>query len=383
MPLFFNALTGQFDISGTPIQGTSVLSTGVSANFLLTADGSGGAIWTSVSGTGDVVGPSSSTDNHFAKFDGTTGKGIQDNSTGASLSDAGTATFAQVIDSGLTASKPVFTDGSKQLTSSGTLAPDQGGTGVANNAAATLTRSGNHALTLTTTNTTGVTLPTTGTISTLAGSETLTNKTLTGNTAVNLVSGSGTLTLNTSGTITLPNATDTLVAKATTDTLTNKTLTGNTAVNLVSGSGTLTLNTSGTVTLPNVTDTLVGKATTDTLTNKTLTSPVITTPTGFIENMSGFIESGSDKEYVLDQSAAYAYTINTLIIATVSGTTTAALTINGTNVTGISAVSVSSTPATGTASAANTVAIGDKVTLVLSSSSSPVDLSFSMKHTRS
>src|SRR6185369_6013323 len=71
--------------------------------------------------------------------------------------------------------------------------------------------------------------------------QTLTNKTLTGNTAVNLISGSGTLTLNTSGTATVPNATDTLVGKATTDVLSNKTLTGNTAVNLISGSGTLTL----------------------------------------------------------------------------------------------------------------------------------------------
>lgn len=60
----------------------------------------------------------------------------------------------------------------------GTLAPSKGGTGVSNNDAATLTRSGNHALTLTTTAATGVTLPTTGTLSTLAGSEQLTNKTL-------------------------------------------------------------------------------------------------------------------------------------------------------------------------------------------------------------
>lgn len=59
------------------------------------------------------------------------------------------------------------------------LGPAQGGTGVANNSAATLTRSGNHALTITTTNTTSVTLPTAGTLATLAGTETFTNKTLT------------------------------------------------------------------------------------------------------------------------------------------------------------------------------------------------------------
>jgi hypothetical protein len=105
----------------------------------------------------------------------------------------------------------------------------------------------------------------------LSASQTLTNKTLSGNTAATLISGSGTLTLNTSGTITVPNGTDTLVGKATTDVLTNKTLTGNTAVNLISGSGTLVLNTTGTITVPNGTDTLVGKATSDVLTNKTLT----------------------------------------------------------------------------------------------------------------
>lgn len=52
-------------------------------------------------------------------------------------------------------------------TFAGTLSPAKGGTGVANNAAATFTRSGNHALTLTTTGTTVVTLPTTGTLAIL------------------------------------------------------------------------------------------------------------------------------------------------------------------------------------------------------------------------
>lgn len=216
----------------------------------------------------------------------------------------------------------------------GVVPPTEGGTGIANNAASTVTISGAYALTLTLTNTTGVTLPTTGTLSTLAGSETLTNKTLTFP-VIATISNSGTVTLPT-GTVTLatlaavetftnkklsdstttvvnvsdatkalkwslggattgktltlisshtndrsityPDATDTLVGKATTDTLTNKTLSGNTATNLISGSGTLTLNTSGTITVPNATDTLVAKTTTDTLTNKTLTSPTLTTP---------------------------------------------------------------------------------------------------------
>lgn len=47
---------------------------------------------------------------------------------------------------------------------SGVLDPANGGTGVANNAAATLTRSGNHALTITTAGATNVTLPTSGTL---------------------------------------------------------------------------------------------------------------------------------------------------------------------------------------------------------------------------
>lgn len=69
-------------------------------------------------------------------------------------------------------------------------------------------------------------------------------------------------------TLTLPNATDTLVARTTTDTLTNKTLTAPVISTIVN---------TGTLTLPTSTDTLVGRATTDTLTNKTLTAPVIST----------------------------------------------------------------------------------------------------------
>lgn len=59
------------------------------------------------------------------------------------------------------------------------LSPASGGTGVANDPAATLTRNGAHALTLTTTAPSAVTLPTGGTLATLSGTETLSNKTLT------------------------------------------------------------------------------------------------------------------------------------------------------------------------------------------------------------
>jgi len=118
----------------------------------------------------------------------------------------GVATLtAQPILSSLTASKPVFTDASKGLVSTGTLGADQGGTGVANNAAMTVTGSGNFAYTRTLTGTTNVTLPTTGTLATLAGTETFTNKTLTspviGGTPTGVgVLTSGTVVASTSGT---------------------------------------------------------------------------------------------------------------------------------------------------------------------------------------
>ena len=51
---------------------------------------------TSTAGPGDVVGPASSTDNAFARFDSTTGKLLQ-NSTGATLSDTGAPSFTGAV----------------------------------------------------------------------------------------------------------------------------------------------------------------------------------------------------------------------------------------------------------------------------------------------
>ncbi len=87
-----------------------------------------------------------------------------------------------------------------------------GGTGI-NNGIKTITLGGNlitsgaFNLTLTQTAGTNVTLPTTGTLSTLAGMETLTNKTLTTPVIASLTSGAGATVFNTAGSITFTNST--------------------------------------------------------------------------------------------------------------------------------------------------------------------------------
>lgn len=101
-----------------------------------------------------------------------------------------------------------------------------------------------------------------------------------------------------------------------------------------------------------------------------------------IEQLDGMVESPSNKTYIVRQYAKYSGTINDATFKTASGTITAAVKINGTNVTTCNGISVTSTASTTTCTAANTFAAGDLITVVTTSNSSGADLSWSIKLTR-
>ena len=90
----------------------------------------------------------------------------------------------------VTASGPLSSSGgtTPDISFTGVLGPAFGGTGVANNAASTLTISGSFGTTLTITAPTSVTLPTSGTLATLSGTETLSNKTFSNAITINEIS---------------------------------------------------------------------------------------------------------------------------------------------------------------------------------------------------
>lgn len=87
--------------------------------------------------------------------------------------------------------------------------------------------------------------------------------------------------------------------------------------------------------------------------------------------------------YPLDTYAPFGYTVTEVYqIQTSSGTVTAALKINGTAITGLSAISVSSTPQNVAASGANSVAAGNGLTVVFSSNSAAQNIQFTVAATR-
>ncbi len=101
-----------------------------------------------------------------------------------------------------------------------------------------------------------------------------------------------------------------------------------------------------------------------------------------IEHIDGMIETPTAKTYTITQSMPYACTVNDIRIATFGGTCTANIKINGTSITGLSSISVTSTPQTVSASAANTMSSGDQLTMVITAPSSAADLAFTIKETR-
>ena len=109
-----------------------------------------------------------------------------------------------------------------------------------------------------------------------------------------------------------------------------------------------------------------------------------TSYTGLVETIS-FEDSSSSitaQTYTLDLYANYGYTINALNIISGAGTCTAAVQIGGVNVTSLSAISVSNSISSTNATGANTVSAGNKVTLVISSTSGLNNLQANLKITR-
>jgi hypothetical protein len=101
------------------------------------------------------------------------------------------------------------------------------------------------------------------------------------------------------------------------------------------------------------------------------------------EELSGMIKAAADGTYVLSQYAKYAMDIVDITLKTSAGTVTVALNREGAAITDCGAIAASGTEATQAAGAASKrVAVGETLTLVLSSASSLGDLSYSIKATR-
>lgn len=95
-----------------------------------------------------------------------------------------------------------------------------------------------------------------------------------------------------------------------------------------------------------------------------------------------FLATPSNDTITLVAYSLFALTINQLFsLATVSGTINLTFKINGADVTGLTNITASSVSQDVVATANNIVAVGDKMTLVLSGNSSSVDLEFVLKST--
>jgi hypothetical protein len=103
---------------------------------------------------------------------------------------------------------------------------------------------------------------------------------------------------------------------------------------------------------------------------------------GTVETVDGHIETATAKPFILKQYAEYAFTVNRITSQCDSGTADFDLEINGTNVTGCASQQMASSEAVDTCTAANSVAVGDTLSLNVTAVSSPDDCRFTVKITR-
>lgn len=94
--------------------------------------------------------------------------------------------------------------------------------------------------------------------------------------------------------------------------------------------------------------------------------------------INGFLEVPLASTYPLVQYSTKAYTLDKIWAKMASGSVTLTVNINGTPVTGMSTLSITDSESENIASAANSVSVGDTVTVTIASPSSAQDLSFTI-----
>jgi hypothetical protein len=260
----------------------SVLAPGVTTAFLRSGGVGADPYWSIPPGAGDVIGPAASTDNAIARYDGTTGKFIQN--SGVIIDDSAnistTGTYNKVtITPPISGATLTLSDGSSFILSGGT------------------------STTVVTTGTTNVTLPTSGTLATLAGTETLTNKTINGAnntiTNVSLATGvTGTLPTSNGGTGAAGSLTGYVYGNGT-SAMTASTTIPNTAI---TGLGTMSVQNAASVAITGGTATL----TTATLTNGTISA----TPSGSTDIVNKAYVDSVAEGLKIKTSVEYATTAN-------------------------------------------------------------------------
>ena len=94
-------------------------------------------------------------------------------------------------------------------------------------------------------------------------------------------------------------------------------------------------------------------------------------------SLDGSVTNGT---YIIHTEARFAFDIKGIYgLEHTSGTSTLAVQINGTDVTGLDAISVTATAQDVVATGANSVAVGDQITFVITSASSATDLNSTLE----